>query len=56
MARVRSAQKLPSSRKAPAANARITATATAMPVAADRKLCTVSPSICAPFEMPLSGV
>ena len=46
--RVRSTQKLPSSFSPPAANARATITAAAMPVAAERKLCTVSPHIWLP--------
>ena len=46
--RVRSAQKLPSSLTALPANARATMAAAAMPVAADRKLCTVSPHIWLP--------
>ncbi len=46
--RVRSAQKFPSSFSPPRANARMTAAAAAMPVAADRNMCTVSPNIWLP--------
>ena len=49
IARVTSAQALPSDFSPPAAKARLTAHAAAIPVAAERKLCTVSPSICAPW-------
>ncbi len=44
--RVRSAQKLPIVFVVRRAKPRITATATAMPAAADRKFCTVRPNIC----------
>ena len=43
--RVRSTQKLPTLRAEARAKPRITATATAMPVAAETKFCTVSPAI-----------
>ena len=45
MIRVRSTQKLPTLRAEARAKPRITATATAMPVAAETKFCTVSPAI-----------
>ncbi len=54
--RVISTQKLPSVLSPPAVKARTTATAAAMPVAAERKLCTVRPIICAPYEIWDSGV
>ncbi len=45
MARVMSAKKLPTVWAPERAKARTSATASAMPVAADRKFCTVSPAI-----------
>ena len=45
MLRVMSTQKFPIVRTDFRAKARISAIASAMPVAADRKFCTVSPSI-----------
>ena len=46
MQRVRSTQKLPIVCAERRAKPRISATASAMPVAAETKLCTVSPAIC----------
>ena len=46
MVRVRSTQKLPIVWAERRVKPRINATSTAMPVAADTKFCTVSPSIC----------
>ncbi|MGA8382223.1 MAG: hypothetical protein WB710_13960 [Stellaceae bacterium] len=46
MQRVRSTQKLPIALASRRTNPRISANAMAMPVAADTKLCTVSPAIC----------
>ncbi len=52
--RVRSTQKLPTLFADARAKPRMTATATAMPVAAETKFCTVSPVICVRFAMVVS--
>ena len=46
IARTRSTQKLPSRSVRERAKPRISATATAMPTAAETKFCTASPAIC----------
>ena len=52
--RVRSTQKLPTLRAEARAKPRITATATAMPVAAETKFCTVRPAIWVRWLMVVS--
>ena len=53
--RVRSTQKFPSVRAERRLKPRINASASAMPVAAETKLCTVSPAICTRLLIVLSG-
>ncbi len=53
--RVRSTQKLPSPSPRLAAKARAMAAAMAIPAAADRKLCDVSPAIWEKVETVVSG-
>ena len=55
MPRVRSTQKLPMPVGAERANPRTSATATAMPTAADTKFCTVSPAIWTVWPSTFSG-
>ena len=52
--RVKSTQKLPMVWLFRRANPRMSATSTAMPVAADRKFCTARPSICVRYAMVVS--
>ena len=51
---MRSTQKLPMLFADARAKPRMTATVTAMPVAAETKFCTVSPVICVRFAMVVS--
>ena len=52
--RTRSTQKLPMRSVLERVNPRITATATAMPTAAETKFCTARPAICARWPMVAS--
>lgn len=52
--RTRSAQKLPSSPERERAKPRTSATATAMPTAADTKFCTARPAVCTTWPMVCS--